>query len=530
MKMRRYQEAAVRAVLEEKANGANRASLVLPTGAGKTVVFAEIIRRVIDENPLARALVIAHRGELLDQAAEKIRLITGLDVGTVKAEVDETDARIIVASVQTVQNLERFERLGRFKITVFDECHHYASPTWRAVVDRCEWFTLGVTATMSRGDGVGLGSVWPKPCYSRDILDLIRLGHLVDIEARTVAVADLDLTKVKKVAGDFGDAALAAAIAESGAVRDAVTAWHAQAKGMSTVAFCPDVATAETLSAALTASGVTAECVTGTTAPDERRAMYRRHAHGTTTVLTSCMVLTEGWDAPHATCALLLRPTKSRTLFVQMVGRVLRPWDGKDRALLLDITGAAADQSLASLVDLSETIDKTRVVPADDETLLEAIERAENEQADEEKRRREVRSCRVDLFRGSHSVWMKSRSGVWYIPAQACMVFVDEGPDGYRVARTKSQYAKGKPEYLTEALDDLEFVMSVAEEKAAEFSPTVNVTQKSAAWRRCGHPSDRQVGLLMRLYPRATEAQCRALTKGQAAEKIANYYAEKVFR
>lgn len=527
MKMRRYQEAAVTAVLKEKTNGDARASLVLPTGAGKTVVFAEIIRRVLDGNPFARALVIAHRGELLEQAAEKIRLITGLDVGTVKAEMDETDARIIVASVQTVQNLERFERLGRFEIAVFDEMHHYASPTWRAVVDRCTWFTLGVTATMSRGDGVGLGSVWPKPCYSRDILDLIRLGHLVDIEARTVAVADLDLSKVKKVAGDFGDAALAAAIADSGAVRDAVTAWHAQAKGVSTVAFCPDVATAQTLAEAFTASGVTAECVTGTTTPDERRGMYRRHAHGTTTVLTSCMVLTEGWDAPHATCALLLRPTKSRTLFVQMVGRVLRPWDGKDRALLLDVTGAAADQSLASIVDLSPTVDKTKVTVKPDETLLEAIDRTEQEQTT---RKAEVRSRKVDLFRESHSVWMKSRSGVWFIPAQACMVYVDETADGYRVARTKSQYAKGKPEYLTEALDDLEFVMSVAEEKAAELSPTVNVTQKSASWRQRGHPSDKQVGLLMRLYPRATEAQCRALTKGQAAEKITTYYAEKVFR
>lgn len=524
LKLRPYQQRSVDAVLGEYRSGADRASLVLPTGGGKTIVFGEIIRQILDEKPGSRALVVAHRDELVRQAVDKVGLMTGLRCGIVKAQQDDVDARVVVASVQTIANPERWNRLGRFDVTVCDEAHHYAAETYRDVVDRCGWFTLGVTATMNRSDGCGLGSVWPDPCHTEDIMSMIRLGYLVDIKARTVAVQDLDLSKVRKVAGDYGDKALADAIADSGAVREAVAAWQKYAGGRSTVAFAPDVATAQDLRDAFLAVGVAAECITGKTTTEERQAAYRRHARGETTVLTSCMVLTEGWDAPHAEVALLLRPTKSRSLFTQMVGRVLRTHPGKADALLLDVTGASEDHTLASIIDLSPTIPKDRKPKDDEEFDLLAVE---EEEAAKREHRRATRSRQVDLFRDSHSVWLRTPGGRWFIPAEKCIVWVEDSGSEYRVGRTGSQYAKRGGGWLSEPLEDLELAMSLAEQAAEDLSPDLNTHGEAASWRKGGAAPDKQVALLMRIYPRATEGQCRALSKGQAAEKISLYYAAR---
>ncbi|MFB7474009.1 DEAD/DEAH box helicase [Kitasatospora sp. NPDC056184] len=438
--LRPYQREAISRLIDGwQAAGPTRLAVVLPTGAGKTVVLSHLISRMHQQTG-RRALVIAHREELIQQAAAKLRAIAPhLTVGIVKAGRNEhRGVDVIVASVQTLAVRKRRAAITGVGLVVVDECHHAAADSYVEVLDHFgAWSGVpvaGFTATMTRTDG-GLADIWQDIVFQLDILDLMADGHLVDVRGKRVTVGGLDLDKVKTRAGDLQDSQLGQALEDSGAARVVADAYAEHAADRPGVVFTPTVATAHGMAEALTAAGITAAAVWGDMPREDRTAVLDRYKAGDVQVLTNCMVLTEGFDAPWASCAVIARPTKSAGLYVQMVGRVLRPSPGKTDALVLDVMGSSTRHKLASIVDLTG-----RDVGAlrENQSLAEAAA----EPAEPEPTKPGAGAAfavgweDVDLFHHSRVRWLRTGGGIWFIPAGRSLYFLVPSAAGlYRIRR-----------------------------------------------------------------------------------------------
>jgi ATP-dependent helicase IRC3 len=393
--LRPYQLEALDAVAHGREAGSNRLLEKMPTGTGKTVMFAELLHRL--EPWLAtfpavhrKMLVIAHREELLDQAAEKIRTANpGLMVMVEQADRHASIyADVIVASIQTLagakfRRLKRFIERTTFRIVVVDEAHHAAAPTYRTALallgflpmadatdtenveaathDDIEAMTaalsgwdqvapkdrllLGVTATPNRSDAIGLGCVFQSIAFSYDLKQAIADGWLVPITPWSIETRT-SLDAVHLAHGDFNQRELADAVNNAKRNQLAVAAWREHALGLPTIAFTVDVAHAHALAEAFTAAGFRARAVSGQTPKDERREMLAAFQAGQLDVLANCMVLTEGTDLPRAACILHAKPTKSATLYEQMTGRGLRLFPGKPDCVVIDLVDVARRHSL----------------------------------------------------------------------------------------------------------------------------------------------------------------------------------------
>lgn len=429
-KPRPYQAEAIKALIAGWQGPHNRLAVVLPTGAGKTVVFSNLIDELLPQLNGQRALVIAHREELIEQAAAKIRAVRpDLRVGVVKAERDEhQDVDVIVASIQTLAVERRRQAIRDIGVIIVDECHHAAARSYMTVLEHFgAWRGLpvaGFTATMTRQDG-GLADVWQEVVYTLDILEMIEDGYLCDVRGKRVTVPGLDLDAVKSRAGDLQDGQLGQALDDSGAAEVVAEAYRLHAADRPGVAFTPTVETAQSMAGAFTAAGIAAAAVWGDMPRDDRAATLEKYRRGDLQVLTNCMVLTEGFDAPWTSCAVIARPTKSAGLYCQMAGRALRLWEGKKDALILDVMGASTRHKLASIVDLTG---RDVVMQDEDQTLREAVREAE------EKTQRRLDLSRIqveeiDLFHGSSVRWLKTESGVWFIPTgDAAYLFLVRNP------------------------------------------------------------------------------------------------------
>ncbi|WP_371670003.1 DEAD/DEAH box helicase [Streptomyces sp. NBC_00289] len=429
---RPYQVDAIKALTTGWQGAHDRLAVVLPTGAGKTVVFANLIldRLTALADAGQRALVIAHREELIQQAVGKIRAVCPqLRVGIVKAERDEHDGvDVIVASVQTLAVERRRQAIQDVGLIIVDECHHAAASTYLDVLEHFgAWRGIpvaGFTATMTRQDG-GLGEVWEDVVFTLDILEMIEDGYLCDVRGKRVIVEGLDLDKVKTRNGDLADGQLGQALDDSGAAKVVAEAYRQHAGDRPGVVFTPTVDTAQSMAEAFTAAGIPAAAVWGDMPKDDRAAVLDRYKAGTVQVLTNCMVLTEGFDAPWTSCVVIARPTKSAGLYCQMAGRGLRLWEGKKDALILDVMGASTRHKLASIVDLTS---REVVMTDEDQTLRETV-RAAEEKAKQVLDLSRVQVEEVDLFHGSALRWLKTDSGVWFIPVgDAAFVFLIRNP------------------------------------------------------------------------------------------------------
>lgn len=394
MELRPYQRTAVEAIEREWADGRRRTLLVLPTGCGKTVVFNEVARREVERG--GRVLVLAHRGELLEQAADKLRRATGLRCSVEKAEETSvgTFERVTVGSVQTLMRERRLRALGpdRFSLVIVDEAHHAVSASYRQVLDFFEGArVLGVTATADRGDRRDLGEVFDSLAYEYSLPQAIRDGYLVPIEAQTVPL-QIDISQVSTRSGDY-------ALEEVGTALDpylpAIADEMASAglHGRHTVAFLPLIKTSQKFRRLLEERGFRAAEVNGQS--EDRAEVLANFAAGRYDVLCNSMLLTEGWDCPAVDCIIVLRPTKVRSLYAQMVGRGTRlsPETGKERLLLLDFLWMTDRHELcrpACLVAKSDDVAErmTEILeqkgcPED----LEAVERQASEDVVEQRER-----------------------------------------------------------------------------------------------------------------------------------------------
>lgn len=334
MELRPYQLAAKEAIQGEWQKGIQKTLLVLPTGTGKTIVFSKLIEDCVRDGE--RVLVLAHRGELLDQAADKLAQSTGLGCATEKAEESCLDSWYRVA-IGSVQSLMREKRLNQFtpdyfNTIVVDEAHHCISDSYQRVLKHFDQSkVLGVTATPDRGDMRQLGTYFESLAYEYTLPHAIKDGYLSPIKAVCIPLK-LDLTGVSTQAGDFKasdiDTALDPYLYQ---IADEMVKSCADRK---TVVFLPLIKTSQKFRDILESKGFKAAEVNGES--DDRAEVLHDFDAGRYDVLCNSMLLIEGWDCPTVDCIVVLRPTKIRSLYCQMVGRGTRISPGKQDLLLLD--------------------------------------------------------------------------------------------------------------------------------------------------------------------------------------------------
>lgn len=334
MELRPYQQEAREAVQKEWTEGRKRTLLVLPTGTGKTVVFSKIIEDQVREGK--RVLVLAHRSELLDQASDKLKTATGLGTALEKAENTSIGSwyRVVVGSVQTMQREKRLNQFPPdwFDTIVVDEAHHAISDGYQKVLNYFkDSEVLGVTATPDRGDMKNLGSYFDSLAYEYSLVQAIKDGYLSKIKALTIPI-DLDLSSVSMSAGDFKASDVGTALDPYLVqIADEMAEY---CKDRKTVVFLPLVKTSQKFRDILNERGFKAAEVNGES--KDRAKVLEDFEKGRYNVLCNSMLLTEGWDCPSVDCVVVLRPTKVRALYSQMVGRGTRLFPGKDELLLLD--------------------------------------------------------------------------------------------------------------------------------------------------------------------------------------------------
>ena len=335
MELRPYQKAAVKAVEEEWHKGRTKTLLVLPTGTGKTIAFAAITKDCVNEGD--RVLILAHRGELLEQASAKLMQTTGLKTALEKAEhscLEEPFRRVVVGSVQTLMRERRLDMFHEdyFDTIIIDEAHHAVSDSYKRILEHFyDARVLGVTATADRADMKDLGEVFDSLAYEYTLPDAIRDGYLCKIEAQTIPLR-IDMSGVGIVAGDFKAGDIDTALDPY--LENIALEMKHYCQGRKTVVFLPLVKTSQKFCAMLKANGFRAAEVHGES--EDRTEVLRDFASGKYDVLCNSMLLTEGWDCPPVDCIVVLRPTKSRALYSQMVGRGTRLASGKKNLLLLD--------------------------------------------------------------------------------------------------------------------------------------------------------------------------------------------------
>lgn len=334
MELRPYQQEAMDAILEAWENGTHKTLLVLPTGCGKTIVFAKVTEECVRHGD--RVLILAHRGELLEQAADKIRKATGLGCATEKAEETCLGSwfRITVGSVQSMMRESRLSRFpdDYFDTIIIDEAHHCISDSYQRVLHHFpEARVLGVTATPDRGDMKNLGQVFESLAYEYTLPRAIKEGYLSPIKAVTIPLK-VDLTGVGVQSGDFKAGDLGTALDPY--LEGIATEMEKYCRDKKTVVFLPLVKTSQKFRDILNSHGFQAAEVNGES--QDRAEILQEFDVGRYNVLCNSMLLTEGWDCPSVDCIVVLRPTKVRSLYCQMVGRGTRLFPGKDHLLLLD--------------------------------------------------------------------------------------------------------------------------------------------------------------------------------------------------
>ena len=334
IKLRPYQQEAKEKVFEKWNSGDKKTLLVLPTGCGKTIVFAKITEDCVRQG--ARVLILAHRGELLEQASDKIEKATGLKSAVEKAENSCINSwyRVVVGSVQTLMRDKRLNQFScdYFDTIIIDEAHHVISDSYQKILEHfSEANVLGVTATPDRGDMKNLGQVFDSLAYEYTLPQAIKEGYLTPIKAVTIPLK-LDLSGVSTQAGDFKASDIDTALDPY--LYQIATEMKKYCANRKTVVFLPLVKTSQKFRDILNTQGFNAAEVNGNST--DRAEVLNDFENNKYNVLCNSMLLTEGWDCPSVDCIIVLRPTKVRGLYCQMVGRGTRLCKGKEDLLLLD--------------------------------------------------------------------------------------------------------------------------------------------------------------------------------------------------
>ncbi len=392
MELRPYQQQAKEAIFREWDQGHTKTLLVLPTGCGKTIVFAKVAEECVRHGD--RVLIMAHRGELLEQASDKIAKTTGLGTAVEKAEQSCLGSwfRIVVGSVQSLQNENRLNKFDPdyFDTIIVDEAHHVLSNSYQKVMEHFSGANvLGVTATPDRGDMRNLGNFFESLAYEYTLPKAIKEGYLSPIKAMTIPLK-IDFSHVAVQAGDFKVSDIDTALDPY--LHQIAQEMKKYCMDRKTVVFLPLVKTSQKFRDILNAEGFhAAECNGSTQA---RAEILDDFDKGKYNVLCNSMLLTEGWDCPSVDCVIVLRPTKVRSLYCQMVGRGTRLCEGKENLLLLDFLWHTERHELchpAALIADSEEVSKKMTENMEKQAAIDpmAIDLEEAEQTAREDVQRE---------------------------------------------------------------------------------------------------------------------------------------------
>ena len=381
--LRPYQVEAGAAIRQQWEEGRRRTLLVLPTGLGKTVVLSKVAEEEVKDGK--RVLILAHRDELLKQAADKLRAVTGMEAGYERAGESAMGCMwpVTVGSVQSLCRPARLERYpgDYYGTLIVDEAHHALSDSYQRVLGHFpEANVLGVTATPDRGDRRTLSSYFDSIAYEYGLRQAIEEGYLVPLQAKMIPLR-VDLSEVSLSNGDYSARELG----------DALDPWLAQiaqemakeCKGRKTVVFLPLIETSRRFCGMLQEAGMKACEVNGESA--DREEVIRDFSEGKYEVLCNSMLLTEGWDCPAVDCVVVLRPTRSRALYQQMIGRGMRLSPGKTELLILDFLWLSEKHSLcrpSCLISRDEGIAArmdTAVAAGGAVDLIQAEEQAERD-------------------------------------------------------------------------------------------------------------------------------------------------------
>jgi DNA repair protein RadD len=335
MQLRSYQERAIDDLRNAYQSGSRAPLMVLPTGGGKTCIIATISANAAARD--RRVLIMVHRRELIHQASSKLNWV-GLQHGIIAAGIPPSDHAVQIASVQTLAR-----RLGRIdlqpSLIIIDEAHHATAGQWARILDHWpDAYRLGVTATPCRLDGCGLRSVFDSLVLGPSVADLIFAGYLSPARIYAPPVV-ADLQGIRSRGGDYANDQAAAAMDRPTVTGDAIAHYQRLAAGQQAIAFCCNVNHAVSVCDAFKTAGISSELLLGNTT--DREQVVADFAAHRIRVLVTVDVVSEGFDVPAASCAILLRPTQSLGLYLQQVGRVLRPAPGKDAAIVLDHVGNA---------------------------------------------------------------------------------------------------------------------------------------------------------------------------------------------
>jgi superfamily II DNA or RNA helicase len=332
--LRPYQERDVGELRQRFGRGVRRVCYQAPTGSGKTVLFAYIVAGAMARGN--KVVIIGHRDEIVRQISEALSEL-GVAHGIIAAGYDETPAPVQIANIATL--VRRLDRSEAPDLIVFDECHHAVAGMWRKILARWPGAkVLGVTATPERLDGKGLADVFDELVIGPTVSELITAKYLSPFTTFAPARSP-DLSGIKTRAGDFAVDQLGEAMSKGIVIDGAVDEYVRICPGVPAIVFCVDIAHSELVAERFAARGFRAAHVDGNTNADERRDLIAALGTGKIQVLCNCGLISEGLDVPSVVAVILLRPTKSLALYLQQVGRALRPAPGKAKALILDHSG-----------------------------------------------------------------------------------------------------------------------------------------------------------------------------------------------
>jgi superfamily II DNA or RNA helicase len=501
-----------------------RALVVAPTAWGKTIFFSSLIHTLKSNKPI---LIIAHRDELLDQARDKFHMFDPTAIiGKVGGGKHEYGAPITVASIDTISGEKHLEKLQSFDygLVIIDECHHAPAPKYQKVLKVLEKaFQLGVTATDERLDGKSLESIFGKAIFRMPIVEAIAAKRLSDVKAIAIRTeVNLDDVKVQKnMEGevDFNQTELNLAVNTPARNRRIVEAYQEHCPNEQTICFAVTVAHAEAIADAFNQAGIKAVCVKGDTPIEERKQIYADFDHGDIKVLTNVMVLTEGFDAPKIKAVLMARPTQSRALYLQCVGRGLRKSPGKSHCLILDLTDNC-DKYRLKPQSLRKAIKDVK----ENETILEALEREKKESEEREIQVRKLKEKRlqdvhIDLFETLE--WKELPGNIFVLEVGAekhriALVPSKSQPEMYYVALKRAPEFEAQK--LTQQPMPIDWAQQEAERAARKILAEprgINLVDRNAPWRQ--RPVSENQKKMLKWY-RIPLAE--GMTSGQASDLI----------
>jgi ATP-dependent helicase IRC3 len=536
IKLRPYQQEALDAINTFSDKGINRQLVVLPTGAGKTVIFSHLPQTKSNSLPM---LVLAHRAELLYQAKEKIGWSNPeLDIQIEQADNVAGHCDVVVASVPTLGRAES-ERILKyprdyFKSIVIDEAHHAAAPTYRRILDYFNpSFLLGVTATPQRSDNTRLTDVFDEIVYYKTIQDLIEDGYLCSLVGYRIKT-DTDISGVATNEGDYVASQLEDVIDTPQRNAHIVAAYNNLVPESKAIVFCAGVKHANNLASSFTSAKIATEVILGDVDTDTRSNILTRFKNGQTKVIVNVGVLTEGFDEPTIETIILARPTRSTLLYTQIVGRGTRLYKGKPHCTILDFADTTKGRKpigLPSLLGLPPEFDlqgqsltevAKKYKELEDYCPGEAVRVLDPNDI-------ELAYKRINLFmppppnefvqQYSRYVWAEIAENTFHLGVNAnnsLRIYIDAlgrwvVEFHYHTLDKNETHVLGYPEDMRESF--------VRADRWITNNFDSKLIESDAAWRSDG-PSDAQRKLLKRIGVPVTSD----MTKGTASQIISKYY------